>query len=114
MGCLLGLLGLITPRVVLVLLWVFTNYLSRAFHTFVWPFLGFIFLPTTTLAYAVAHELGLGPVLRWPITSRSTLKEGLYEYDAVGRLYDAGLRNAGVLARQGGESAEPPGIGEST
>ena len=53
MGCLLGPLGLITPRVVLVLLWVFTNYLSRAFHTFVWPFLGFIFLPTTTLAYAV-------------------------------------------------------------
>ena len=25
----------------------------------------------STLAYAVAYELGLGPVLRWPITSRS-------------------------------------------
>jgi hypothetical protein len=55
-GCLLALLGLITPRVVMAFLWVFTNYLSRAFDTFVWPFLGFIFLPTTTLAYAVAQN----------------------------------------------------------
>jgi hypothetical protein len=56
MGCLIALLGLITPRVVMVLLWLFTNYLSRAFDTFIWPLLGFIFLPTTTLAYAVAKN----------------------------------------------------------
>ncbi|MCZ4603718.1 MoxR family ATPase [Streptomyces sp. Lzd4kr] len=42
----------------------------------------------STLALAVAHELGLGPVLRWPVTSRSTLKDGLYAYDAIGRLHD--------------------------
>ena len=36
----------------------------------------------STLAYAVAHELGLGPVMRWPITTRSTL----YHYDLIGRL----------------------------
>src|SRR5205807_9966461 len=36
----------------------------------------------SSLAYSVAYELGLGPVLRWPITSRSTLAEGLYSYDA--------------------------------
>ncbi|MFF7454192.1 AAA family ATPase [Kitasatospora sp. NPDC008115] len=46
----------------------------------------------STLAHAVAHELGLGPVLRWPITSRSTLRDGLYSYDAIGRLHEAGLR----------------------
>ncbi|MFJ4184433.1 AAA family ATPase [Kitasatospora sp. NPDC089509] len=46
----------------------------------------------STLAYAVAHELGLGPVLRWPISSRSTLRDGLYTYDAIGRLHEAGLR----------------------
>ncbi|MFD5816523.1 AAA family ATPase [Streptomyces sp. NPDC127038] len=46
----------------------------------------------STLAYAVAHELRLGPVLRWPITSRSTLRDGLYAYDAIGRLHDAGIR----------------------
>lgn len=56
MGCLLVLLGLLTPRVVMILLWLFTNYLEAAFHTFFWPLLGFIFLPTTTLAYAVAQN----------------------------------------------------------
>ena len=56
MGCLIALLGLITPRVVMVVLWLFTNYLERAFDTFIWPLLGFIFLPTTTLAYAVAQN----------------------------------------------------------
>jgi MoxR-like ATPase len=45
----------------------------------------------TSLAYAVAYELGLGEVLYWPITTRSTLKEGLYSYDAIGRLQDAQL-----------------------
>ncbi|GIM92006.1 AAA family ATPase [Paractinoplanes toevensis] len=45
----------------------------------------------STLPYAVAYELGLGPVLRWPINSRSTLQEGLYRYDAIGRLQDSNL-----------------------
>ncbi|MER5262752.1 MoxR family ATPase [Actinosynnema sp. NPDC002837] len=48
----------------------------------------------STLAYLVAEELGLGPVLRWPITSRTTLKDGLYRYDPIGRLRDENLRNA--------------------
>ncbi len=43
----------------------------------------------TSLAYAVAYELELGEVLYWPITSRTTLKDGLYSYDAIGRLQDA-------------------------
>lgn len=46
----------------------------------------------STLAYAVARELKLGPVLRWPITSRSTLGEGLYHYDPIGRLREENLR----------------------
>jgi MoxR-like ATPase len=42
----------------------------------------------TSLAYAIAWQLGLGPVLSWPITPRSRLREdGLYGYDAIGRLY---------------------------
>ncbi len=43
----------------------------------------------TSLAYAVAKELQLGFVLRWNITTRSTLQQGLYSYDAIGRLQDA-------------------------
>jgi MoxR-like ATPase len=42
----------------------------------------------TSLAYAIAHELKLGTVLSWPITSRSTLLDGLYAYDAIARLQD--------------------------
>lgn len=42
----------------------------------------------TSLAYAIAWQLRLGPVLTWPITPRSRLREdGLYGYDAIGRLY---------------------------
>jgi MoxR-like ATPase len=50
----------------------------------------------SSLIYAVAHELQLGPVLSWNITSRSTLREGLYEYDALARLQSiqAGNKNA--------------------
>src|SRR5262245_5353723 len=40
----------------------------------------------SSLAYAVAHQLGLGSVLTWHINSRSTLLEGLYQYDAIARL----------------------------
>ena len=46
----------------------------------------------TSLAYAIAWELGLGPVLTWPIHPRSRLREdGLYSYDALGRLQDTRL-----------------------
>ncbi|MEU3753000.1 MoxR family ATPase [Streptomyces olivoreticuli] len=49
----------------------------------------------STLAHAVAHELGLGRVLRWPIVSRSALHDGLYRYDAIARLQDVQLERAG-------------------
>lgn len=44
----------------------------------------------TSLAYAIAWELNLGPVLRWSITPRSQLQEdGLFQYDAIARLQDS-------------------------
>lgn len=43
----------------------------------------------STLARAVAYELELGEVLIWPITSRSTLQDALYRYDAIGRLQES-------------------------
>ncbi|MEU4348409.1 MoxR family ATPase [Streptomyces sp. NPDC023838] len=43
----------------------------------------------SSLPYAVARELMLGPVLRWNVTSRSTLDDGLYQYDPLSRLYAA-------------------------
>ncbi len=56
MGCLFALLTLITPRFVIVVLWIFTDYLARAYTTWLWPTLGFFVLPTTTIAYAVAKN----------------------------------------------------------
>ncbi len=56
MGCLMVLFALVTPRFIMFLLWVFTDYLSRAFGSWFWPLLGFLFLPTTTMAYAVAEN----------------------------------------------------------
>ncbi|MDB9454126.1 AAA family ATPase [Dolichospermum circinale] len=55
----------------------------------------------TSLAYAVAYELGLGEVLHWPITTRTTLKDGLYSYDAIGRLQDAKDKDKDNLAEIG-------------
>lgn len=45
----------------------------------------------STLAQNVAYELGLGPLLIWPVTSKSSREQGLYSYDALARLHDAGL-----------------------
>jgi hypothetical protein len=50
--CLTVLLVLIFPRVVLVLMFLLTNYLERAYHGLLVPLLGFIFLPLTTVVYA--------------------------------------------------------------
>ncbi|AEW96481.1 MULTISPECIES: AAA family ATPase [Streptomycetaceae] len=62
----------------------------------------------STLAHAVAHELGLGRVLRWPIVSRTVLRDGLYQYDALARLQDLQLARAGGDV---GPDGEQPGDG---
>lgn len=46
----------------------------------------------STLPYVVARELQLGRVLRWPISSRTSARDGLYRYDAVGRLREENIR----------------------
>ena len=56
MGCLLALVALITPRFVIVVLWLFSDYMTRAFDSWLWPTIGFFFLPMTTLACAVAQN----------------------------------------------------------
>jgi hypothetical protein len=52
MACLLTLVVLMFPRVILVLMWLFSSYLDRAYHGIIIPILGFIFLPITTIVYA--------------------------------------------------------------
>jgi hypothetical protein len=58
MPCLLAILALFIPRVVIVLLVIFSDYIGRGFQGTpaypLIPLLGFIFMPITTLAYALA------------------------------------------------------------
>ena len=51
MPCLVALLALISPRLALFVIWVFSDVLSRAFESWVVPLIGFFLLPWTTLAY---------------------------------------------------------------
>ena len=53
MGCFVVLFALISPRLALFVLWLFSDLLSRAFDGWFVPLLGFFLLPWTTLAYAV-------------------------------------------------------------
>jgi hypothetical protein len=56
--CLALTAGFLGPRLALFLWWVFGNKVDIAFDTWIWPLLGLIFLPWTTLAYVLAW----GPV----------------------------------------------------
>ena len=59
MACLIALVGLCFPRLVLAVLFLFTDYLGSAYQSVLWPVLGFLFMPFTTVAYAIAmNELG--------------------------------------------------------
>ena len=60
MGCLLALLAGFAPRLVLVLIWIFSNLVDRAFNGFVIPLLGLIFFPYATLFYVIAYSPVLG------------------------------------------------------
>jgi hypothetical protein len=55
MGCLLALLAGFAPRVALVLVWIFTNLVDRAFSGFLVPLLGLIVFPYATLFYVLAY-----------------------------------------------------------
>lgn len=64
MGCLLVLLAAFAPRVTLVLVWIFSDLVDRAFAGFVIPLLGLLVLPYTTLFYVLAWS-PVGGVSGW-------------------------------------------------
>jgi hypothetical protein len=64
MPLLLLLLGLVTPRVILCIAWC-AGVFNGVWQTMLWPLLGFIFLPYTTLAYGLAHAYGDGITGIW-------------------------------------------------
>jgi hypothetical protein len=56
--CLLALLALISPRLALVALFLFSDMLDRAYEGWLLPLAGFFLLPWTTFAYAVMWDIG--------------------------------------------------------
>lgn len=89
MGCVLVLALIGLPRLALLWLWIARHgYVSQAFEGIaVWPILGFLLLPTTTLAYAYGiNSLGapgeMTP-LGWLLTG-------------IGLVFDLGLNGSGA------------------
>jgi phosphoglycerol transferase MdoB-like AlkP superfamily enzyme len=84
MPCLLVLVVLFFPRLILILMWLFSNTLDRAYHGLVIPLLGFIFLPITTIVYA------------WMVTSGLPIEGFNLVLLIVAVLLDAGSHGGGV------------------
>ena len=63
MPCLFALIGAFAPRIALVLLWLFTPLVNLVFSSWIWPLLGVIFLPFTTLLYVLLAVSG--PMSFW-------------------------------------------------
>ena len=60
-GCFLIFVGAMFPRTALVLLELFTDFNDKAFDSFWVGFIGFLFLPYTTLAFVLMDNL-LDPI----------------------------------------------------
>lgn len=56
MPLILGCFALALPRAVLIAVWLFSTLLEQNFTTILWPIAGLLFAPTSTLAYAFAHQ----------------------------------------------------------
>jgi hypothetical protein len=50
------LVGLLVPRLVILVLWLLTTWFEGVFATPLWPVLGFIFLPTSLLWYSAVQN----------------------------------------------------------
>jgi hypothetical protein len=59
-GCFIVLFALISPRLALFFVWLFSDVLSRAFDSWAIPLIGFFVLPWTTLTYAAMWDWGSG------------------------------------------------------
>jgi hypothetical protein len=59
-GCVAALFALISPRLALFVIFLFSDLLSQAFDSWLLPLIGFFVLPWTTLAYAAMWDIGGG------------------------------------------------------
>ena len=88
MPFIVGCLALLTPRFAIVLVVIFSDFIGRAYETTLVPFLGFLFLPLMTLAYA------------WAINSHGSV-EGIYLFVVVvAALVDLGVFGGSASKRR--------------
>jgi hypothetical protein len=52
-GCLLAIAAGLAPRLVLIIMWIVGPRITNAFESVIWPLLGLIFLPYTTIMYVL-------------------------------------------------------------
>jgi hypothetical protein len=88
MPCLLLIVLLAFPRIVLVVMFLTSNYLQRAYHALLIPLIGFFFLPLTTIVYA------------WLVNTHSPLEGINLIYLIVAVLIDAGGLGGGEVHRR--------------
>ncbi len=61
MGCLLAIMAGLFPRFVLLVFWLARpDRMDAIFTSFIWPVLGLIFMPFTTLMYVLLWVPGVG------------------------------------------------------
>lgn len=61
MGCLLALLSAFAPRLVFIMIWIARpEYVDAVFGSVLWPILGLIFLPFTTLVWLFLDQPPFG------------------------------------------------------
>jgi hypothetical protein len=88
MPCVAVLLAIISPRLALVVVAIFSDILSRAFDSWLLPLIGFFILPWTTLAYGVMWDIGTHKVsgFEWFVVGLAFLVDlGSYGGTARGR-----------------------------
>jgi hypothetical protein len=64
MPCCLGALALFAPRIVFGCVWLFSDYITMAYTTWIWPLLALVFMPLTGLAYAFSINT-YGSIRSW-------------------------------------------------
>ncbi len=62
MPCFVGCIALFMPRLAIILVVIFSDYIGSAYQSVLWPLLGFFFMPLTTLVYAWAMNANNGSV----------------------------------------------------
>jgi len=67
MPCFFAIFALLTPRLLIVVLWFLTTWFTGIFTSLLWPILGLIFLPTSLLWYTAVHHWFGGVWSLWAI-----------------------------------------------